>query len=82
MKKRREAPENRLAKLIERYVKVESAGTSKDACESVNIRYDLYRRRMREPWKLTVEELQKFRRLGIPVEELVEAVAIAIGGIK
>ena len=82
MAKAREAPERRLAKLIERYVKVETAGTSKDACESVGIKYDLYRRRMNEPWNLTVEELQKFRRLGIPTEELTEALSQAIGGPK
>ena len=68
-----------VAKLIERYIKIERRDTVEEALSRAGCSKGLYYRRLNAPEDFSLAELRRFgRALEIPQEELAEAVAAAL----
>ncbi len=68
-----------VAKLIERYIKIERRDTVEEAVARMGYSKGLYYRRLKAPEDFSLAELRRFGRvLDIPQEELAEAIAAAL----
>ena len=68
-----------VAKLIERYIKIECNCTVEMAVDKAGVSRSLYYNRMKDPTQFTLAELRSFSKaLRIPQEEVSAALAEAI----